>query len=123
MDEHSGGFELLATVSDPVSAGVVAARLRSEGIEVRLHGESLGPYRLTVGDWALTEVWVPVDRLAEARRVMLEAEVDDALGEVPDLEAAEEDPADRPITPVGVLMLIALVLVAAFVARLVLILL
>jgi hypothetical protein len=123
MLEPSPGFVLLSTVSDLASARVLAARLESEGIEVRLHGESLGPYRLTVGDWALTELWVAGDRLDEARGVMLAAEVDAVLGEASG--GAEEGRAAGAIPdeagsriPVGILMMIALVLVAALVGRL-----
>lgn len=128
MPDLVSRFIRLATVSDLVTARVLAARLESEGIEVRLHGESLGPYRLTVGHWALTELWVPSDRLDEAQRVMLAAEVDAALGVV---AATDGDPGERvgsldddePSIPVGVLMAVALVLVAALIGRLVVLLL
>ncbi len=73
-------FVLLARMSDVIAARITAARLRSEGIDVRLKGESLGPYRLTVGAMAVTELWVSQSSLERARRVMLEAEVDEVLG-------------------------------------------
>jgi hypothetical protein len=65
-----GPFSLLATVGDLATAQLYAARLRAEGIESRLLGESLGPYRLTVGEMAETQVWVPEGRLTEARRLL-----------------------------------------------------
>ena len=74
-------------MSDVAAARVVAARLESEGIEVRVHSESLGPYPMTVGRWAEAELWVLESRLAEAEAVMLEAEVDEVLGAVGDGES------------------------------------
>lgn len=79
-DAAGDRFVLLATMGDIASARVFAARLASEGIEVRLHGEAMGPYPLTVGQMAATQLWVAASRLAEANRVMLEAEVDATLG-------------------------------------------
>ncbi len=73
-------FVLLARMSDVLAARITAARLESEGVAVQLKGESLGPYRLTVGAMAVTELWVPEASLERARRVMLEAEVDEILG-------------------------------------------
>jgi hypothetical protein len=67
-------FVLLTTAADPSAAHLCAALLRSEGIESRLQGESLGPYRLTVGEMAETQVWVPRSRLEEALRLLAEAE-------------------------------------------------
>jgi hypothetical protein len=107
-------FVRMATLGDVAAARIVAARLESEGIEVRLHSESLGPYPMTVGRWAETELWVPESRLAEAEALMLEAEIDDVLG------AVDEGPA--PPFP-GLLRLAAgflAVLIAALVVRAVL---
>jgi len=59
-----------------MAARITVARLESEGIEARVPGEGLGPYRLTVGDLAATEVWVAEDRLEEAREIMLASEID-----------------------------------------------
>ena len=78
---------LLARVSDPATAQVLAARLQSEGIEVRMRGEWMGPYRLTVGAMAETELWVPEADIEISRMVMMAAEIDEALegaqGELP----------------------------------------
>jgi len=65
-------FVLLATLSDPAAADLCAALLRSEGIDSRLRGESLGPYRLTIGDMAATQVWVPLSRFDDARSLVSE---------------------------------------------------
>lgn len=35
-----------------------------------MHGEGLGPYRMTVGEMAVTEVWVPEPDLEDAREVL-----------------------------------------------------
>ena len=70
-------FVLLATLPDPAAAELCAALLRSEDIESRLRGESLGPYRLTIGAMAATQVWVPLSRREEARALIEEADLGD----------------------------------------------
>ena len=82
--QHDGPahFVQLATVGDVATARLLAARLESEGIEVRVHGFSLGPYPMTVGALAETELWVLSDRIDEASTILLDAEVNDALGVV-----------------------------------------
>jgi hypothetical protein len=82
-------FVLLATLSDPAAADLCAALLRSEGIDSRLRGESLGPYRLTIGDMAATQVWVPLSRLDDARSLVLEGN----LGEVELAKPGDPAPA------------------------------
>lgn len=75
MDEAPGArFVPLTRVGEPFLAGILAARLQSEGIDVRLHGEALGPYPVTVGEMAQTEIWVLEDRVDEASRILIEAE-------------------------------------------------
>jgi hypothetical protein len=67
-----------ATVGDPIAAHVLAARLDAEGIETRLSGEALGPYRLTVGAWATTRIMVRASDFDDALLVLLAADVDTA---------------------------------------------
>ncbi len=74
-----GRFVKVATVGDISAGNVLAARLRSEGIEVRVHSPALGPYPVTVGNMAETELWVLSDRVDEAASILLDAEVNDAL--------------------------------------------
>jgi hypothetical protein len=62
-------YEPLVVIGDPTEANLLAARLRSCGIAVRLHGESFGPYPIGVGGLAEVELWVDSDRIAEARDV------------------------------------------------------
>jgi hypothetical protein len=83
-------FVRLATVGDVATARICAALLETEGIDVRLHGEALGPYPMTIGRFAETELWVPESRVVDGRRIMLEAEVDAVLGAA---EAPEEPAA------------------------------
>ncbi len=85
-------FVPLTTVGDITAAGILAARLRSEGIEVRLHSEAFGPYPVTVGEMAETELWVMSDRVEEASRILLDAEINDVM--------ATADP-DRRIERIG----------------------
>jgi len=67
MAGMESSFVLLARVGGPNQAMLLRARLNSEGIEARLSGEALGPYRLNVGAMAVTEIWIPPDRMEEAR--------------------------------------------------------
>jgi len=87
-----GPFVHLATVADPAAADLYAAMLRSAGIEARLHGESLGPYRLTVGEMAATEVWVPETQLADARAVIDEGEAPGSAYARDEVEAGPAEP-------------------------------
>ena len=71
-DPHPDGsnYEPLVVVGDPAAANVLAALLRSDGIAVRMHGESFGPYPVGVGGLAQVEVWVADDRLNDARAIV-----------------------------------------------------
>lgn len=112
MEETAPGsrasrFVPITTVGDLSRARVLAALLEAEGIEVRLHSESLGPYPVTIGALATAELWVPSDRVEEAGRVLLDAEVDDAFG------AVEHEGDDSPMLElrvVAVAMLVVIVL-------------
>ena len=85
-------FVPLTTVGDVATARLLAARLESEGIEVRVHGFSLGPYPMTVGELAATELWVLSDRIDEASTILLDAEAKHAIGAV---ESEEPEPSLR----------------------------
>ena len=69
-EADSGHYEPLAVVGDPATANLLGALLRSEGIAVRMHGETYGPYPVSVGGLAQVEVWVAADRLADARVIL-----------------------------------------------------
>ena len=68
-DPAAEHYEPLIVIGDPAEANLLAARLRSRGIAVRLHGESFGPYPVGVGGLAETELWVDADRIGEARDI------------------------------------------------------
>ncbi len=86
-EDEPARFVPLATVGDMTAARVLAARLQSEGIEVRVHSQAFGPYPVTVGEMAETELWVLSDRVEEASRILLDAEVNDAIYDAdPDAE-------------------------------------
>src|SRR5262245_27852045 len=57
----------LTWVSGGFRAEVLAARLRSEGIDAQLQGALSNPYGLTVGDMARVDVYVPEDQLDDAK--------------------------------------------------------
>ncbi len=66
------GFVCLARVYDPDLARVAAARLRSEGLAVRVHSETAGPFPVTVGALAETQIWVAAEEEADAGVVLHE---------------------------------------------------
>jgi hypothetical protein len=68
----TGSYVCLARVYDPNLARVAAARLQSEGLAVRVHGESTGPFPVTVGALAETQIWVAADEEAEAGAILHE---------------------------------------------------
>jgi len=90
--------------------------LGSEGIEARVHGESLGPYPVTVGRMAVTQIWVPESTLERARELMLEAEIEHALG----AEARGGAIADREALPMRLVALAVAAVLAVAVLRAVL---
>ena len=71
-DRHTdlNHYEPLVVVGDPAAANVLAALLRADGIAVRMHGESFGPYPVGVGGLAQVEVWVANDRLDDAQAIV-----------------------------------------------------
>lgn len=91
------------------------AVLGADGIEARLHGEALGPYPMTVGRMAVTQIWVPSHALDRAKELMTEAEIEHALG----TEVRGGAIADREALPMKLVALVlALVLAAAVVLAL-----
>jgi hypothetical protein len=104
-------FVLLARVNDPNQAMLLRALLDSEGIEARLRGEALGPYRLTVGAMAVTEIWIPPDRMEDARLILLAADVDAIVA---DVEPLGPGPSAHPIRS-WVWWLVAAILLAVVV--------
>ena len=69
----------LTWVAGAFRAQVLAARLRSEGIDAQLQGALSSTYGLTVGDMARVDVFVPEDQLDDATYVLLADEVDATL--------------------------------------------
>ena len=65
-------YVCLATIGEPNEARVAAARLQNEGLSVRVHGESTGPFPVTVGGLAETQLWVLADDVADASVVLEE---------------------------------------------------
>ena len=94
LEERPAHFVKLATIGDLTTARVLAARLEAEGIDVRLHSEALGPYPVTVGRLAEAELWIMEDRMEEAQTIMLDAEVNVALG------PAEPSVGERKVMPI-----------------------
>ncbi len=69
-------YVCLATIADVNLARVAAARLQSEGIDSRLHGESLGPFPVTIGRLAETQLWVLADQQEPATSVLADLGID-----------------------------------------------
>lgn len=101
MDEHAQeSLVRLTVVGDPMTAQVVAARLRSMGIDPHLRGEGWGPYPVTVGRLAQTEIWVRESDLEDAREA-----IDDAP------EQADPSSSSETATDSATLRVLALVTV------------
>lgn len=88
---------LLTRMSDRFAAQLLAARLESEGISCTLRGESFGPYPVTIGNMALTEIWVAERDLDEAQAILTESEAD--AGEI-DVEPAGFGVSPNPLASV-----------------------
>ena len=108
-----GRFMKVATVGDITAGNVLAARLRSEGIEVRVHSQAFGPYPMTVGDLAHTELWVLSDRIEDASAILLDAEVNDAIAIAdPDIDHVA---AGRPVDLQIISLVLGAIMVSLFV--------
>jgi len=79
MDAHRSRWVCVARVANLRRAQVLAARLRADRIDVRVHGEAVGPYPVTVGGLAPAELWVPAEQVEEADRLLLEADVTEVV--------------------------------------------
>jgi hypothetical protein len=101
-------FVKVASVGDPAAARIYAALLESTGIPTRLHGEALGPYVMTVGAWAVTDIWVPGATVDDAVEVLTAAEIDDTLV-LADRGGAVADPGSLPMRLLALVMLVILV--------------
>jgi hypothetical protein len=100
----------LTWVSGAFRAEVLAARLRSEGIDAQLQGALSGAYGFTVGDMARVDVYVPEDQLDDATYVLLADEVDATLTAPTDWWDAG---SDRPPGRSPWILWVAAVLLAA----------
>jgi len=113
VDSAAPAFSPLARFGDEASARLAAALLESAGIITRVHGESLGPYRLTVGNMAVTEIWVHPDEIDDAAELLTAAEIEHVLN--PEVRGgAVADPGNLPMR---LLALVTLAIVAAAVIR------
>lgn len=99
---ESDSFVHAGTVGDLMTARVVAALLESAGIRTRLRSESMGPYPVTVGRLAATEIFVPGPDVDEARRLIEEAQ-----------EGPEPGSAQLPPARLGAMLLAAVLALAA----------
>lgn len=73
MDER---YICLAKIADVNTAKVAAAKLDSEGIRSRLHGEALGPFPVTIGRLAETQLWVIAAQRERATDLLVELGID-----------------------------------------------
>ncbi len=114
---HPSHFVHLTTIGDVNTARIIAARLEAEGIEVRLHGDALSIYPVTVGALAETQLWVLSDRVDEASTLLLDAEINDVLEPVD-----RGQPVDRRGLPIELrlaALAVGLVLLGLWVLRIV----
>jgi hypothetical protein len=113
MDTSAGRLVSLAKFGDEVSARIAAALLESAGIATRLHGESLGPYRMTIGEWAVTEILVAETDAEDAIEVLTASEIEFALS--PEVRGGAV--ADRNNLPMRLVAGITLAIVVTAVIR------
>lgn len=115
MDRSPERMVSLARFGDEASARIAAALLESSGIATRIHGESLGPYKMTIGGMAVTEIWVAERDLDDAIEILMISEIDHTLS--PSIRSgAVVDPLNLPMRVVAGVM--AFVLAAAVVRAL-----
>lgn len=69
-------YVCLAKIPDVNAARVAAARLESEGIPSRMHGEALGPFPVTIGHLAETQLWVVDSQREPAAEILAELGLD-----------------------------------------------
>jgi len=87
-DDAYERFVPLTRAGDRWAAQLLVARLQSEGIVARLSGDSGGPYPVSVGGMATTQVWVP-ERMRDAAQAILD-------------EAEEYAPDEAELQPAGI---------------------
>ena len=104
----------LTWVAGAFRAQVLAARLRSEGIDAQLQGALSSTYGLTVGDMARVDLYVPEDQVDDARLVLLASEIDDAM-DLPEARDSERRPVPSWVWVMAVIVLV--IAVAAPVLR------
>lgn len=108
------GYQPMLTLTrtgDLATAHVLVARLQSEGFDAIVRGEPMGPYPVTVGRMAVTEILVPADDLEEARSLLAELETEADAVEVQSGGAGKSPEVGTSI----VWWLVALVLLGAIV--------
>lgn len=105
----------LARFGDEASARVAAAVLESSGISTRLHGEALGPYKMTIGEMAVTEIWIDSEDLDDAVEILTISEIDHTLSPAV-RSGAVADPLNLPMRVIAGIM--AIVLAAAVIRAL-----
>ena len=83
---------ILTRTGDLGSAYVLVARLQSEGVSALVRGEPMGPYPVTVGRMAVTEILVPDDEFESATALLEELTIEATSTEV-ELAGFGESPA------------------------------
>jgi len=100
-------FVSAAKIGDPATAHLAVALLHSAGIPARIRGEALGPYRVTVGEMAVIEIFVPEPDLDDAREILAGSSLED-VAPAPTHTGAIADPAALPMRLVAVLTLVVM---------------
>lgn len=72
----SDRYVCVARLPDLQTAQVAAAHLDAEGVTARLHGEALGPFPMTIGRFAETQLWVLCDQREVAEDILEELDLD-----------------------------------------------
>ena len=84
------GWEPVAEVETEDEARLMAGFLDTAGVATEVESVASHEFPVTHGDLALVRVWVPAERLEEARRLLAERETASGGTEIAEGEMVEE---------------------------------
>ena len=84
------GWEPVVEVETDDEAQLIAGFLEATGVETQVESVASHEFPVTHGTLALVRVWVPAERLEEARRLLAEREGAGAAAELTEGELSED---------------------------------
>lgn len=95
------GWEPVAEVETEDEARLMAGFLDAAGVATEVESVASHGFPVTHGDLALVRIWVPAERLDEARRLLAERETPAGTAEIAEGEMVEEAAAGEPARGAG----------------------